>query len=293
MKLEGVIVPLITPLRPDESLDEPGLERLVEHVIAGGVCGIFVLGSSGEGPSLPLPVKERLVRAVSQQAKGRVPVLVGVFGVGTERTIEEATRLTRQGGDAIVVTVPYYFSHTQEEIATHIIAVARSQEVPTMVYNIPQMVKTIIEPATLGQLAAVPQVIGVKDSQGDMVRFQEILKFQCDGFSVYQGAEGVAALSVARGARGAVLGLANVAPKLCCDLVAAARSAQLARAWELQDRLMTLWKLHTHGQWLPCLKAAVSLLGICGPTVAAPFAPVSEAGLAAIRHDMEAAGVSA
>ncbi|MEJ5200557.1 MAG: dihydrodipicolinate synthase family protein, partial [Anaerolineae bacterium] len=95
-----------------------------------------------------------------------------------------------------------------------------------------------------------------------------------------------------RGARGAVLGLANVAPKLCCDLVTAARSGDLARAWELQERLMTLWKLHTRGQWLPCLKAAVSLLGICGPTPAAPFAAVSEEGMAAIRRDLEAAGIS-
>jgi 4-hydroxy-tetrahydrodipicolinate synthase len=291
MNMNGVIVPLITPLRPDESLDETGLERLVEHVISGGVSGLFVLGSSGEGPTLPLSIKERLVRAVSQQAKGRVLVLVGTFGVGTTRTIEEAAQLTRHGGDAIVVTAPYYFAHSQEEIAAHITAVAQSQSVPTIIYNIPQMVKTVIEPQTLGQLAQVSQIIGVKDSYGDMVRFQETLKLQSESFSVFQGAEGVAALSIARGARGTVLGLANVAPKLCCDLLRAARSADLSPAWELQERLMTLWKLHTHGQWLPCLKAAVSLLGICGPTPAAPFRLLNKDAIVAIRHDLEAARV--
>lgn len=291
MNLQGVIVPLITPLNPDESLDEVGLERLVEHVIDGGVSGIFVLGSSGEGPALPDLTKERLVRAVSEQAQGRVPVMVGVIGIGTARTVDEARWLTRHGGDAIVVTAPPYFAHTQEEIEHHIAAVARAVSVPTMIYNIPQTVKTIIEPDTLARLADLPEIIGVKDSYGDMVRFQETLKLQDDGFGVYQGAEGVVALSVARGARGAVLGLSNVAPRLCCDLVDAARMGDLARAWGLQDRLMRLWKLHTHAQWLPCLKAAVSALGICSPTVGAPFRQLSEAQVTAVRQDMQAAGI--
>ncbi|MEW5717881.1 MAG: dihydrodipicolinate synthase family protein [Chloroflexota bacterium] len=295
MKLDGIIVPLITPLDADESLDERGLAKLVEHVIAGGVSGIFILGSSGEGPALPDATKERLVSAVSAQVKGRVPVLVGAFGVGTRQTIELAQRLTRRGGDAIVVTAPFYFSQTQAEIAAYTSAVARSQNVPTMVYNIPQMAKTIIEPDTVAQLARVPEIIAVKDSWGDMTRFQQTLaikKTRAD-FGVYQGAEGVAALSIARGADGAVLGLANVAPKLCCDLYIAARRGDWERAWALQERLMVLWKIHTHGQWLPCLKMAVSQLGICGATAGAPFEPLGENAIAAIRRDMHAAGALA
>lgn len=291
MKLDGIIVPLITPLNPDESLDERGLEKLVEHVITGGVAGIFVLGSSGEGPALPDATKERLVRAVSAQAKGRVPVFVGAFGVGTRQTIELARRLTRHGGDAIVITAPFYFAQTQDEIAAYASAVARAQDVPTMIYNIPQMAKTIIEPDTVAQLARVPEIIAVKDSWGDLTRFQRLLaiKNARADFGVYQGAEGVAALSIVRGADGAVLGLANVAPKLCCDLYAAARAGDLPRAWALQERLMTLWQLHTHGQWLPCLKMAVSQLGICGATTSAPFAPLDEDAIAAIRRDLRAA----
>ncbi|MCX7840982.1 MAG: dihydrodipicolinate synthase family protein, partial [Anaerolineae bacterium] len=160
-----------------------------------------------------------------------------------------------------------------------------------MIYNIPQMAKTIIEPDTVAQLARVPEIIAVKDSWGDMTRFQRLLaiKNARADFGVYQGAEGVAALSIVRGANGAVLGLANVAPKLCCDLYAAARAGDLSRAWALQERLMTLWQLHTHGQWLPCLKMAVSQLGICGATTSAPFAPLDENAIAAIRRDLHAA----
>ena len=293
MKLDGIIVPLITPLKPDESLDEAGLERLVEHVIAGGVSGIFILGSSGEGPALSDDTKEQVVRATVALIKGRVPVLVGAFGVGTKQTIALANRLMRQGGDIVVVTAPYYFSQSQKEIAAHITNVARSQSVPLMFYNIPQMVKTIIDPETVSQIAETSQVMGIKDSWGDMTRFQRTLaiKQTRPDFQVFQGAEGVAALSVARGANGAVLGLANVAPKLCCDLYSAANQGNLEQAWKLQEQLMVLWQLHTHGQWLPCLKNAVSQLGICGPTVSAPFAALDEQAAIAILSDMRKAGV--
>ena len=295
MKLDGIIVPLITPLKSDEAIDEPGLEKLVEHVIAGGVSGIFLLGSSGEGPALSDAVKERLVRLVATQAKNRVAVLVGAFSVGTRQTIDLARRLLQNGGDVAVLVAPFYFSQTQDEIAAHISTVARALDVPTMFYNIPQMVKTMIEPETAAKIAQTHEVIAIKDSWGDMTRFQRTLaiKHTRPDFGVYQGAEGVAALSIARGANGAVLGLANVAPKLCVDLYNAAKSGDLERAWKLQEQLMVLWQLHTHGQWLPCLKMAVNQLGICEPHASAPFTPITAEGIAAIRNDLRAAAILA
>jgi dihydrodipicolinate synthase/N-acetylneuraminate lyase len=293
MNLDGIIVPLITPLQPDESLDEPGLERLVSHVIAGGVSGIFVLGSSGEGPALPDETQERMVAAVSVLAKGKVPVLVGAFAVSTRQTLRKAEQLLRNGGDVLVLVAPYYFAQTQDEIVAHLQAIAREQSVPVMAYNIPQTVKTILEPETVAHLADEANIVAIKDSLGDMTRFQRLLAIRQrrPNFAVYQGAEGVVAMSIVRGANGGVLGLANVAPRLCADLYSAARSGDLLRAWTLQERLMVLWKLHTHGQWLPCLKAAASVLGLCAPTAVAPFEPLSASVVATIRHDMELAGV--
>ncbi len=293
MKLEGIIVPLITPLTSDEMLDLPGLERLVEHVIAGGVSAIFLLGSSGEGPVLADSLRERLLQAVSEQVDGRVPILLGIPAPGTRQVIEIASRLLRLGGDAIVLVAPYYYPQTQAEVIAHVSAVATSQNVPTVVYNIPQMVKTIIEPETVAQLAELPEVVAIKDSLGDMTRFQRLLAIQNKrpDFSVCQGAEGVVALSLIRGGNGAVLGLANVAPALCQELYDAAKSGNLKRAWELQEQLLTLWRIHTHGQWLPCLKMAASQLGLCAPFASAPFAPLDHQAIANIRRDMEAAGV--
>ena len=293
MKFSGIIPPLITPLREDESLDEAGLARLIEHVIAGGVSGIFVLGSSGEGPALADEVKEQVVSVACAQARGRVPVLVGVFSVGTRQVIRLAQRLSRRGGDAVVLTAPYYYAQTQDEIVAHISTVARSVDLPVMLYNIPQTVKTVIEPETCRRLAEVPEIIGIKDSLGDMAHFQRLLAIrkQRPEFTVFQGAEGVMALSAARGADGLVPGLANVAPALWRELFEAGSRGDLARAWALQERLMVLWKLHGHGQWLPCLKMAVSQLGLCGPAATAPFAPLDAGSVEAIRSDMRAAGI--
>lgn len=175
----------------------------------------------------------------------------------------------------------------------HVETIAHSLDVPTMLYNIPQMVKTVIEPETVSRLANSQEIIGIKDSSGDMIRFQQFLRIQNahQSFSVYQGAEALAALSIMRGARGAVLGLANVAPQLCVDLFQAARSGNVEEAWALQERLMALWKLYTHGQWLPCLKAAVTQLGICQPHATAPFQPLSDDQISRIMQHMEDTGV--
>ena len=155
-----------------------------------------------------------------------------------------------------------------------------------MLYNIPQMVKTILEPETVALLAESPNVVSIKDSWGDMTRFQRLvgIKKQRPDFGVYQGAEAVAALSIVRGANGCVLGLANVAPRLCNDIYAAARSGDLARAWALQEQLLALAKLYSHGTWLPCLKTALSVLGLCGRTTA-PFPALADDAAAAIRKD--------
>lgn len=172
MDIRGIVVPLITPLRPDQTLDEDALGRLVESVIAAGVAGIFVLGSSGEGPVLPPQIREQVVREVKALASGRVPVLAGLFDLSTRSAAQEAQRLAAWGADAITVTAPYHFLHTQDEIYGHIASLALAAPIPTMIYNIPQMTKTIIEPETVARLAELPDVVRLKDSAGDMVRFQ-------------------------------------------------------------------------------------------------------------------------
>ncbi|HEY9077825.1 MAG TPA: dihydrodipicolinate synthase family protein [Anaerolineaceae bacterium] len=293
INFDGIFVPLITPLNADETLDEDSLSKLVEYVIAGGVQGIFVLGSSGEGPTLPTGTKVQLVRSVNQFVCGRVPVLVGAFEASTRRVITFAKELLQAGGDAVVVTAPYYFTYTQEELLHHFTAVSAALPVPVILYNIPQMVKTVLEPETVVNLSRIPNIIGVKDSLGDMARFQRLLPIRQErpDFGIHQGAEGVAAISIARGATGATLGLSNIAPSLCVELHRASCCGDLETAWKLQERLQRLWQLHSHAPWLPCLKAAASLLGLCQPYTTEPFAALSPETLEAIREDLSVIGL--
>jgi 4-hydroxy-tetrahydrodipicolinate synthase len=287
LKPEGLIVPLITPLYPDETLDEASLERLVEHVITGGVDSIFVLGSCGEFPGLDDATRERLLQAVCEQARGRVSVLVGISEAGTRRTIERGKQLARLGIDAVVATAPFYYVHTQEELVTHFTAIAHAVDAPVVIYNIPQMVKVSIETETVRQLAEVSGIIGLKDSAENMIKFQEFLSLRAahPDFRVCQGAELLTAASLVQGADGAVLGLANVAPRLCHDLCDAAESGNLPQAWALQKQLRQLYPIYEQGEtWLAGLKAAVSELGLCGPTATAPFRPLTDAQRGRLRQ---------
>jgi 4-hydroxy-tetrahydrodipicolinate synthase len=289
MEIKGIIVPLITPLKPDETLDEAGLERLVEHVIEGGVAAIFVVGTSGEFPALAPAVKERLVQATTALVAGRVPVLAGVAEPGTRLTVAQARRMAKLGVDCVVVTAPYYFPHSQEEISQHFTTVANAVDVPTILYNIPQTVQTIVEPETVAELIQHSGIVGIKDSAGDMVRFQEFLNLPgaSSTFQVWQGAEAMTAISVTRGADGAVLGLANVAPRLCHDLYQAASEGDNALAWALQGKLTKLWGIQMHRSFLAGLKTATSQLGLCESTVTAPFHPLDDTQAAQVRQTLE------
>jgi 4-hydroxy-tetrahydrodipicolinate synthase len=295
MQLSGIIPALITPLTADEQVDEAGLKQVIDHVIGGGVSGIFVLGSCGEGPTLPIEVQERVVRIANAHIRGRVKLLVGAFDTGTRNTIERGKRLLRCGGDAVVVVAPYYFAHNQDEIVAHFTHIAKAMPVPTVVYNIPSAVKSVLEPETVARLAEIKDIVAIKDSYGDMTRFQNLLliKRKRADFGVFQGAEAVVAVSLIRGADGAVLGLANVAPRLCTDLFSNVKKGDLASAFADQERLMMLWKLHWHGSWLPCLKQAVHQLGLCGPTATAPWTPCNQAGIDGVLADLASAKISA
>jgi 4-hydroxy-tetrahydrodipicolinate synthase len=288
VKLSGLIVPLITPLNEDETLDEQGLERMVEHVIAGGVSGIFLLGSSGEVACLSPAVKERLVRAVSAQAAGRVMVLVGISHTSTRLALEQGQRLVGPGVDAVVATGPYYFWYSQPELASHFLTLAHTLQTPLVLYNIPQLVKVKLEPDTVARLAEDPLIVGLKDSAGDMDAFDRFLDTQrnSSGFSVSQGSEPVAAESILRGADGIVLGLSNVAPRLCRQIYDAAKAGDRPGAEALQEQLMHLFPINRYKSFLAGLKTGAHLLGICKPIVSAPFEPLDEDQVASVRQRM-------
>lgn len=291
--IRGVIVPLVTPFREDFSVDEEGLARLVEHVIAGGVAAIFVLGSCGEFPVLDVEEKAYLVRVAARYIRGRVPLLAGVGEPSTRRSLSLAQRLLDAGADVIVALAPFYYLHTQEELRQHFTTIARALKAPMMIYNIPQTTKHSLSPQLLKILLEEPNIVGLKDSAGDMRSFQEYLSVAQgrSDFSVYQGAEPLAALSLVRGAAGVVLGLANLAPRLCTDLYEAAQKGELERLWRLHESLMELFSIQEYKSWLAGLKSGASLLGLCWSYVSEPFEPLSEEQVEAVRSTLAGLGL--
>lgn len=294
MKLHGLIVPLITPLNPDESLDKAGLERTIEYVIEGGADGIFVLGSSGEFANLSSTTRERLTRAAKSLIGGRVPLLVGIARASTQGTIEEGRRMAQLGADALVALTPFYFVHSQSELVTHFQTIAHALETPLVLYNIPQFVKHTIEPETVARLAEDPFIIGIKNTARDMEAFDQLLNVRDahpEGFSVSQGDLPNAAECLLRGADGITLGVATVAPRLCKELYVAAKAGDREKAEAINQQLVHVDPTGTSKSWFAGLKSQASLLGLCSPVMATPFEPCNQEDTEILRQRLVDVGL--
>lgn len=264
----GTIPPVIAPLTDDRRVDVEGVRRLTEYLVESGVDGLFALGSSGEGPTLPRTVATELVAQYVTAAAGRVPVLAGVGESSTERTLEAVREVEGAGASGIVVMAPMYFQvEGDDPVVRHIEAVAAATTLPVVVYNIPHLTHYPITPDALTRVAAIDNVVALKESSGDWSVYEPLARAAADaGLAVFQGAEGMIARSLAAGASGSVPGIANVAPALAVELVRAGLSGDVARADELQARLDEVCALYASGFWLASLKYAVHALGLTSAT---------------------------
>jgi 4-hydroxy-tetrahydrodipicolinate synthase len=239
----GLIVPMLTPLDDKERIDVYSLGRLVNFLIESGVHGIFVLGSTGEGPSLRADQRRILAIETVKAAAGRVPILGGVLEPSTARVIDEMERLADCGLSAYVATTPYYFSgHSQAELATHFRTLAANSPLPILLYNIPQNTRLEIRRGMLLDLVGHPNIVGLKDSSGNWPELQAFLlnRDRPRDFVVLQGVQTLSTVSLIAGCDGLVPGQGNISPRLLLDLLAAAQSGDLLRAFALQAQLDTL-----------------------------------------------------
>ena len=245
---------MVTPLIDNNTLDRDGTVRLVEHMIAGGVHGIFILGTTGEAQSLAYHLRYELTELVCSAVAGRVPVLVGV----TDTSLEESLRLARKaaecGAAAVVAAPPYYFAPSQPELTMYYKALADALPLPLCLYNMPVHVKVSLEPATVKELAGHPNIIGLKDSSSNMVYFQTLLYELSDrpDFALFMGPEQLTAESVMLGAAGGVNGGANVFPELYVALYEAAAANDLERVKALQHHVMAVAALYHRSLWFQC-----------------------------------------
>ncbi len=243
-QLTGVVVPMITPLTEDERLDRASVQRMVNFLIHGGVHGLFVLGSIGEGALLDPSIRHELVEVTVEATAGRVPVIAGVLEPSTNRVVNEVRALAGRGLSGYVATTPYYFSgYSNGDLYRHFSLIAEAADRPILLYNIPQNTKVTLDADLVLRLAETPNIVGIKDSSGDWAQVQTILLNRSPGFAVLQGNQSLSAISLLFGAEGLVPGHANVWPGLLVGLVAAARRGDTAAAMSDQARLDTLIRL--------------------------------------------------
>ncbi len=276
--LRGIVPPMVTPLVDRDTLDTAGAERLVEHILAGGVHGLFILGTTGEAPSLSYRLRRELVTLVCNKVDGRVPVLVGITDTSFVESVQFARHAADAGAQAVVLAAPYYFPLGQPELLEYVEGIVAELPLPVFLYNMPSHTKVVFEAETVRRALELPQVVGFKDSSAQMIYFHKLrgLAAERPDFSLLVGPEELLAESVLSGAHGGVCGGANLFPRLYVDLYEAAVADELDRVRELHAQVMrlsgTIYTVGKHGSaFVKGLKCALSCLGICDDFMAEPF----------------------
>ncbi len=297
--LRGIIPPMVTPLLGRDALDVDGLKRLIEHILAGGVHGLFILGTTGETPSLSHRLRHELIERVCGQVKGRVPVLVGITDTSFIESVELACKAAQVGAQALVLAPPYYFPAGQPELLEYLRHLLPELPLPLFLYNMPNRPKPAFEPATVRAAADLPGIVGLKDSSASMIYFRQVQFVLQDrpDFTLLMGPEQLLAESVLLGAHGGVCGGANLLPRLYVDLYEAARAKDLARVESLHRTVMRITlTIYNVGQYessfLKGLKCALSCLGICSDFLAEPFHRFRESERQTIRKYLEELGIT-
>ena len=278
LPLTGIIPPLVTPLLDRDTLDVAGLERLLEHLIAGAIHGIFALGTTGEAPGLGYRLRRELIDRVCRQVAGRVPVLVGVTDTAFVESVALAQHSADVGASAVVLSAPYYFPAGQPELREYLTHIVPQLVLPVVLYNMPSLTKITFGKDTVQAAMADPRIIGLKDSSGDMSYFHQILHLirQRPDWGLMIGPEELLAESLLLGGHGGVSGGANIFPKLFVELWAAATRGDLVRTQALHAKVQqlsrTVYSVGRHPtSWLKGIKCALGVKGLCSDFMAEPF----------------------
>jgi len=276
--LEGIIVPLITPLSSNGQIDIEGLGNLVEHVIEGGVHGIFILGTTGEGQSLSMQQREEMIKETSRILQNRLPLLVGISDTSLSDSIALSQKAYESGAYAVVATPPYYFATGQPELVEYFENLLSELPLPLFLYNMPVHTKVSFDAKTIKRIAQNKKVIGFKDSSANGAYLQTVMYTMRDNpeFMIFVGPEEMTAEMVLLGVNGGVNGGANLFPRLYVELYNAVKSHDIEKVRDLQQKVMYIsTNIYNKGKYgssyLKGLKCALSIAGICNDFLAMPF----------------------
>ena len=290
----GIIPPILTCLNDDETVDVVSQRRLVSYLLEGGVHGIFALGSMGEGVNLLARERARCVEAVLAEAGGKVPVLAACSDTSTRRAIDNARALQAMGVDALVCTIPYYNTPDRDGILRHYRALIDAVDIPLFLYNLPGIVKVSLDRELVLELAKDQRIAGMKDSSGNLSDILRLIvsRPKDRDFPILQGWDLLVAPTLLLGGEGAVTGLTNLAPNLFRRLYDAAQAGDVGLAVSLQQQVANdVFDFYSFGSGYAGVKAALSLLGVCGPKVSSPLRPASDEDVAKVRAKLVSIGL--
>ena len=289
--LKGSLVAIVTPMHDDGRLDFDRLRTLIDFHVAEGTDGLVVVGTTGESPTVSFDEHKELIRKAVQFAGGRIPVGAGTGANPTAEAVELTESARQAGASACLSVVPYYNKPSQEGLFRHFQAVA---EVPirTILYNVPGRTVADLSNDTVLRLAALPNIVGIKDATANMERGSDLLRRAPADFAVYSGDDATALALMLLGGHGVISVTANVAPRAMHDLCAAALAGNLVEARRINNRLLPLHqKLFVEANPIP-VKWAVARMGLIGDGLRLPLTRLAEQHHATVREALREAGIT-
>ena len=289
----GVGTALVTPFTRAGEIDEPALRALVSRQVEGGVHFVVPCGTTGETPTLSADERERVIRMTVEICRGRMPVLAGVGGYDTAEVAAAASAVEALGVQGLLSVTPYYNKPTQEGLFQHYAAIAARTSLPVIIYNVPGRTGCNVEPRTLARLAAIPNIVAVKEASGNMTQICEVCRVVPDDFTVLAGDDAMALPAMAVGGRGVISVASNVVPDRMARLVNAALAGDFGAARDEHHALLPLMLVNfIESNPIP-VKAALAMMGLCEEVYRLPMVPPSEASRTKIRQTLAELGLVA
>ncbi|WKJ88805.1 4-hydroxy-tetrahydrodipicolinate synthase [Methylomonas montana] len=289
--IQGSIVALVTPMTEDGAVDEASLKRLVEFHIEQGTDALVAVGTTGESATLDEDEHCAVIKFIVECVAGRIPVIAGTGANCTREAIHLTQKAKQAGADACLLVTPYYNKPTQEGLYLHYKAIAEAVDIPQILYNVPGRTACDLLPETVGRLAKIKNIVGVKEATGKLERVKQIRDLTGDDFALYTGDDATSCEFCLMGGNGSITVTGNVAPKLVHDMLAAAMSGDRASAEAIDAKLTGLHgSLFIQSNPIP-VKWAVAEMGLMGKGIRLPLTWLTEDCFDAVRAAMHQAGV--
>lgn len=278
LDLQGIVPPMVTPLTRPDVLDVAGLERLIEHLVAGGVHALFVLGTTGESACLSQRLRREVLQRTCVLVGNRIPLVIGISDTAIEESVKLGLCAAESGADAVVVAPPFVMPPGQAELRLYLQELTARVPLPLLLYNCPPLTRTLFDIETVRWAMDQPRIIGIKDSSGNLGYFDALCALlpRRPSWRILAGPEELLATTMRMGGHGGVCGGANVFPRLYVKLFEAVSAGNAPLAEELQAKVVAvgkaLYQFENHAtSFIKGLKCALAFRGVCGADMASPF----------------------